>query len=332
MSRSKNTVEGMEAEFVSKLGNTKKELITKKVKFQKQVECVSELEQIQKEITQARQELESTRLDIEEERIRLQTVRSRRIMEEVKLEELMNAVGEMNRMIDEVEEFRRRSLRQQQPEEILEEARRFHQGKRDIRPNNHSKVYYDTYPPEKEPSEFQQIRTRGFEATKDPAKVKKILYRTTYCRNGPTCDREHCNFYHCERERRIPLCPFEWTCAGRDDPVRCGHCHPGQEDAWLQRNPLPEGCPQERPIVEKKKYNPEEPIKLSKRDFPAIRAAQYAKRSFVIEVEEEDLEETKEETETEEEKVEEEQVEKVPQIEEEQVDEERIEEEQVDEE
>ena len=96
--------------------------------------------------------------------------------------------------------------------------------------------------------EWNQIRTQGFETMQDPEKRKAILYKTSACRHGVNCDRFkngiNCDFYHYAQERRIPMCPFKQTCTSSG----CNHCHPGQEEEWLKRNPLPEGYPICKPV------------------------------------------------------------------------------------
>ena len=101
--------------------------------------------------------------------------------------------------------------------------------------------------------EWNQIRTQGFETMQDPEKRKAILYKTSACRHGVDCERFNngvmvngvkCDFYHYATERRIPMCPFKQTCTSSG----CNHCHPGQEDMWLKRNPLPAGCPTCKPV------------------------------------------------------------------------------------
>ena len=95
--------------------------------------------------------------------------------------------------------------------------------------------------------EWNSIRTEGFEIMQDPEKRKTILHKTCFCRYGTSCQRVkkgiNCDFYHSEEERKIPMCPFKHTCRSR----KCNHCHPGQEQEWLQKNPLPAGCPKTAP-------------------------------------------------------------------------------------
>ncbi len=96
--------------------------------------------------------------------------------------------------------------------------------------------------------EWNQIRTQGFETMQDPKKRKAILFKSSACRHGVNCDRFkngiNCDFYHYAQERRIPMCPFKQTCTSSG----CNHCHPGQEEEWLKRNPLPEGYPICKPV------------------------------------------------------------------------------------
>ena len=40
------------------------------------------------------------------------------------------------------------------------------------------------------------------------------------------------------------MCPFKQTCTSSG----CNHCHRGQEEEWLKRNPLPEGYPICKPV------------------------------------------------------------------------------------
>ncbi len=110
--------------------------------------------------------------------------------------------------------------------------------------------------------EWNQIRTQGFETIQDPEKRKAILFKTSPCRHGVNCERVKngikCDFYHYAEERRIPICPFKQTCTSSS----CNHCHPGQEEEWLKRNPSPVGCPTCKPVSKRKPVPKQGPVRI----------------------------------------------------------------------
>ena len=138
--------------------------------------------------------------------------------------------------------------------------------------------------------EWNSIRTQGFEIMKDPEKRKAILHKTCFCRYGANCQRVkngiNCDFYHSEEERKIPMCPFKHTCRSR----KCNHCHPGQEQEWLQKNPLPSGCPKSAPKSAPKYVQKLGPVKIDALLFKtnpdaanlAMQAAMHSGREVMI--------------------------------------------------
>jgi hypothetical protein len=71
---------------------------------------------------------------------------------------------------------------------------------------------------------------------KDAQRKKELFYKTNPCKFGSNCTRKECSGYHSESDRRLPRCMYNMNCINSN----CLFVHDGQEEEWLELNPIPE--------------------------------------------------------------------------------------------